>query len=66
MTLGQNRLRVRIRSLGAFVAASVRKRFGMGRRDKDFSSQRICPSCNRITPRFQTTCMECGASLKRD
>jgi predicted amidophosphoribosyltransferase len=66
MTLGQHQLRVRIRSLCAFVAASMRKRLGIGPRDKDFSSQRICPSCSRITPRFQTLCMECGSSLKGD
>jgi len=23
-------------------------------------SQRICPSCGLITPRFRTSCIECG------
>ena len=55
---------VRVRRLRAFLAASLRKRFGMEPRDGDFTSQRMCPFCGLITPRHETCCLECGASLK--
>jgi hypothetical protein len=54
----------RVRGLCAFVAASLRKSFGMEPRDGDFASQRMCPFCGLITPRYQTCCLECGKSLK--
>jgi hypothetical protein len=54
----------RVRSLYAFVAASLRKAFGMEPRDGDFASQRMCPFCGLITPRYETCCLECGKSLK--
>ena len=54
----------RIRSLRAFLAASLRKSVGMEPRDGDFASQRMCPFCGLITPRHGTCCLECGKSLK--
>lgn len=57
-------LLVRIRSLRAFLAASLRKSFGMEARDGDFASQRMCPFCGLITARHEICCMECGKSLK--
>jgi hypothetical protein len=54
----------RVRSLYAFVAASLRKSFGIQPRDGDFTSQRMCPFCGLITPRHETCCLECGKSLK--
>jgi len=55
---------VRARSLRAFIAASLRKMLRMERRDGDFASQRVCPFCARITPRYETCCLECGKALK--
>jgi hypothetical protein len=54
----------RIRSLRAFLAASLRKGLGVTPRDGDFASQRMCPFCGLITPRHGTFCLECGKSLK--
>lgn len=55
---------VRVRSLGAFLAASMRKMLGAERHDGDFASQRMCPFCGLITPRHETSCLECGKALK--
>lgn len=55
---------VRVRTLRAFIAASLRKLFRMQPRDGDFASQRMCPFCGLITPRYETCCLECGKSLK--
>ena len=55
---------VGVRTLRAFVAASLRKLFGMDPRDGDFASQRMCPFCGLITPRYETCCLECGKVLK--
>lgn len=57
-------LLVRVRGLRALIAASLRKMFGMEAHDGDFASQRVCPFCGRITPRFETCCLECGKALK--
>ena len=54
---------VRARSLCAFIAASLRKMLGM-KADGDFASQRVCPFCGLITPRYETCCLECGKALK--
>jgi hypothetical protein len=54
---------VRVRSLHAFLAASLRKLLGMEPHDGDFTSQRMCPSCGLITPRYETCCLECGKLL---
>jgi hypothetical protein len=54
----------RIRSLYAFVTASLRKSFGLEPHDGDFASQRMCPFCGLITPRYETCCLECGKALK--
>ncbi len=54
----------RLRSLRAYLAASLRKRLGVTPRDGDFASQRMCPFCGLITPRHRTCCLECGKSLK--
>ena len=58
-------LLVRVRRLGAFIAASLRKMLGMQAHDGDFASQRVCPSCGLITPRFETCCLECGKLLRQ-
>jgi predicted amidophosphoribosyltransferase len=55
---------VRARSLRAFIAATLRKMLRMERHDGDFASQRVCPFCGRITPRYETCCLECGNALK--
>jgi hypothetical protein len=55
---------VRVRALRAFIGASLRKWLRMEPRDGDFASQRMCPFCGLITPRFETCCLECGKSLK--
>ena len=55
---------VRVRSLRAFIAASLRKMLGMEAHDGDFASQRVCPFCGLITPRYETCCLECGKALK--
>jgi hypothetical protein len=52
-----------IRSLGAFLAASLRKFLKMERHDGDFALQRMCPFCGLITPRHETCCLECGKVL---
>jgi predicted amidophosphoribosyltransferase len=55
---------VRVRSLRAFIAASLRKMLRMERHDGDFASQRVCPFCGLITPRYEEYCLECGKALK--
>jgi hypothetical protein len=55
---------VRAWSLCAFIAASLRKMLGMEAHDGDFASQRMCPFCGLITPRFEICCLECGKALK--
>ena len=54
---------VRVRSLRAFMAASLRKSIGIHPRAGDFASQRMCPSCGLITPRYEACCLECGKSF---
>lgn len=54
---------VRVRTLRALLAASLRKLLGMEPHDGDFASQRMCPFCGLITPRYETCCLECGKSL---
>ena len=57
-------LLVRVRYLRAFVAASMRKMLRMEPHDGDFASQRVCPFCRLITPRYETCCLECGKALR--
>lgn len=54
---------VRVRSLRAYMAASMRKMLRMEPRTGDFASQRVCPFCGLITPRYETCCLECGKAL---
>jgi hypothetical protein len=56
---------VRVRSTLALTAASLRKLLGMEPHDGDFSSQRVCPFCGLITPRYETCCLECGKSFNQ-
>ena len=56
---------VRVRSLCAFIAASMRKMLGIEAHDGDFASQRVCPFCGLITPRYETCCLECGKVLRQ-
>ena len=53
-----------IRSLRAFLAASLRKFLKMEPHDGDFASQRVCPFCRLITPRHETRCLECGKAFR--
>ena len=55
---------VRVRSLRAFLAASLRKFLRMEPHDGDFASQRMCPFCGLITPRHEAGCLECGRAFK--
>jgi hypothetical protein len=55
---------VRVRTLCAFLAASLRKSLGMETHGGDFASQQICPFCGLITPRHEAKCLECGKPLK--
>lgn len=55
---------VRIRTVRAWIAASLRKKFGMEPHRGDFASQRMCPFCGLITSRYETCCLECGKVLK--
>jgi hypothetical protein len=55
---------VRVRNLRAFIAASLRKLLRMEPHDGDFASQRVCPFCRLITPRYETCCLECGKAIK--
>ena len=32
-------------------------------RIREVRSQRMCPFCGLITPRYKTSCLECGKSL---
>ena len=57
-------LLVRVSSLHAFIAASLRKMLRMEAHDSDFASQRVCPFSGLITPRYETCCLECGKALK--
>jgi hypothetical protein len=54
----------RVRSLQAFLAASLRKFLKMQPHDGDFASQRMCPFCGLVTPRHQSCCLECGKAFK--
>jgi hypothetical protein len=53
-----------VRSLFAFLAASLPKSLKMERHDGDFASQRMCPFCGLITPRDETCCLECGKAFR--
>jgi hypothetical protein len=55
---------VRVRNLRAFIAASMRKMLRMEPHDGDFASQRVCPFCGLITPRYETCCLECGKAIR--
>ena len=60
-----HRLLVGVRSSRAFVSAEMRKLLRLERHDGDFASQRVCPFCGLITPRYESCCLECGKVLKR-
>jgi hypothetical protein len=64
MNIVSHPLLVCVRSLRAFIAASLRKMLGMQAHDGDFASQRVCPFCGLITSRYNTCCLECGKALK--
>jgi len=53
-----------IRSIRAYLAASLRKFMKMEPHDGDFASQRVCPFCGLITPRHESRCLECGKAFK--
>jgi hypothetical protein len=64
MTSVLHRLLVRVRSSRALLSAELRKLLGLERHDGDFASQRICPFCGLITPRYETYCLECRKVLR--
>lgn len=64
MTFSSHSSLAQVRGLRAYLAASLRKFFKMEPRDGDFASQRVCPFCGLITPRYQSCCLECGKTLK--
>jgi hypothetical protein len=63
-TMPSHSFLARVRSLRAFLAASLRKSLKMEAHDGDFASQRMCPFCGLITPRHEACCLECGRSFK--
>jgi len=64
MDSGLHPFLVYVRSLRGFLSAWLRKLSGIRPHDGDFASQRMCPFCGLITPRYETCCLECGKSLK--
>jgi len=64
MTFRPNSLFVRARTLLALVAPVLRRVFRVHPHIGDFASQRMCPFCSLITPRYKTCCLECGKSFK--
>jgi hypothetical protein len=54
----------RLRSLLAFLAASLRKLLKIEPHAGDFATQRVCPFCKLITPRHESSCLECGGTFK--
>jgi hypothetical protein len=53
----------RVRSLPAVLAASLRQWLHLDPHVRDFTSQRMCPFCQLITPRFESRCLECGKAF---
>jgi hypothetical protein len=64
MTYRAHPFLARIRSLPAWLAATLRKFLKMDPRDGDFASQRMCPFCGLITPRYESCCLECGKAFR--
>jgi hypothetical protein len=64
MSFAPHPFRAGIRSLVALLVASLRKLFKIERHVGDFASQRICPFCGLITPRYEACCLECGGAFK--
>ncbi len=59
-----SRFRDRLRRRFARVSGSVSKLFATAApRSRGFASQRMCPFCGLITPRSNSSCLECGKSL---
>jgi hypothetical protein len=65
MSFSFHRLLVGVRSSRAFLGAELRKVLGLDRHDGDFASQRVCPVCGLITPKYETYCLECGKVFRR-
>jgi len=56
--------RDRFRRKIAAVTASISKLFAtLTPPVRGYASQRMCPFCGLITPRSQSSCLECGKSL---
>ena len=56
----RNRLRRRL----AFIANLYGKlRTILTQQDREVRSQRMCSFCGLITPRYKTSCLECGKSF---
>jgi hypothetical protein len=56
-------LLARLRRPRAIILAWLRKVSGVTPRAGDFASQRMCPFCSLITPRYEICCLECGRVL---
>jgi len=58
------RLRTRIRQSLAFIADWCARPLAiLTPRATEVRSQRMCPFCGLITPRYKAFCLECGKSL---
>jgi hypothetical protein len=64
MSFAPHPLLASLRSLRAFLFASLRKTLKIEAHDGDFASQRMCPFCGLVTPRHETCCLECGKAFK--
>jgi hypothetical protein len=65
MEPGTRPLRNRLRRRLAFITDFLGKLLAiLIPRAREVRSQRMCPSCGLITPRYKTSCLECGKSLK--
>jgi hypothetical protein len=57
-------LRNRVRQRLTFIADLRGRLLAMlTQRAREVRSQKMCPFCGLITPRYKTFCLECGKSL---
>jgi hypothetical protein len=61
-TLDRARARLRVRLAGAKALVSMLLSSLRPSRRR-FATARMCPFCGLITPRFQSSCLECGKRL---
>jgi hypothetical protein len=51
------------RRLASLIDLFAKLRAILTPRIREVQSQRMCPFCGLITPRYKTSCLECGKSL---